>query len=318
MGADRSDITLKLYVAGRVSWLAIPSVRHVTAPRRGGLRRFLARTIQNGPWPRATRIRIVIRRLFLLVALLIALGFGAGVYVGLVKTNRLAGRPAPAAVKAPAAPVPRVGPETKRVEPAAPPPVERPARRAPVAGAEPAPAPAAAPRVGLLTITSDVAGAQIFIDREFVGTAPVRAHEVAIGAHKVNVSAPGFEGVAETIDVEPGPRELMFKLREVRLDAEIDVIHKHRMGSCTGRLVATPQGMRYETSDRSDRFDVALSDFETLEVDYLKKNLKLKIRKGRSFDFTDPEGNADHLFVFHRDVVKARERLLKGDPPATP
>jgi hypothetical protein len=132
------------------------------------------------------------------------------------------------------------------------------------------------------------------------------------------VSAPGFEGVAETIDVEPGPRELMIKLREVRLDAEIDVIHKHRMGSCKGRLVATPQGMKYETSDQSDRFDIALGDFETLEVDYLKKNLTLKIKKGRTFDFADAEGNADHLFVFHRDVVKARARLLKGDPPATP
>ena len=30
-----------------------------------------------------------------------------------------------------------------------------------------------------------------------------------------------------------------------------------------------------------------LGDFETLEVDYLKKNLKLKIKKGRTFDFAD-------------------------------
>ena len=60
----------------------------------------------------------------------------------------------------------------------------------------------------------------------------------------VNVSAPGFEGVAETIDVESRSARLMIKLREVRLDAEIDVIHRHRMGSCKGRLVATPQGMK--------------------------------------------------------------------------
>lgn len=263
----------------------------------------------------------MIRRLFLLLALLVALGFGAGVYVGLIKTKWLAGMPEPAVVKkAPPAPAPRGTPEVKRVEPAVPPPaVERRAPRPAPAKVEPAPvasAPAAA--VGLLTIQSDVPGAQVFIDRQFVGAAPVKAHELTLGSHKVNVSAPGFEGVAETIDVEPGPRELTIKLREVRLDAEIDVIHKHRMGSCTGRLVATPQGMRYETQDSGDRFDVALGDFEALEVDYLKKNLKLKIKKGRTFDFSDPAGNADHLFVFHRDVVKARERLLKGDPPATP
>jgi len=32
----------------------------------------------------------------------------------------------------------------------------------------------------------------------------------------------------------------------------------------------------------------------------------------------NPEGNADHLFVFHRDVDKARDRLKKGDRPAQP
>jgi len=265
----------------------------------------------------------VIRRLFFLIALLVALGFFAGMYVGFVKTQWFSRAAAPAVVKAPpAAPVRRTTPEPKRAEPGEPPPaVERPARRTASAKPEPSPAvpvPAPAAAAGLLTIQSDVPGAQVFIDRQFVGTTPLKGHEVALGAHKVNVSAPGYEGVAETIDVEPGPREITIKLREVRLDAEIDVVHKHRMGSCRGRLVATPQGMRYETSDDSDTFYVALGDFETLEVDYLKKNLKLKIKKGRTFDFTDPEGNADHLFVFHRDVVKARERLLKGDPPATP
>lgn len=189
---------------------------------------------------------------------------------------------------------------------------------APKPAPEPEPAATAPAAVGLLSIDSDVAGAQVFIDRQFVGVAPVKGHEVTPGLHKVNVSAQGFEGVAETIEVAPGPRDLMIKLREVRLEAEIEVVHKHRFGSCEGRLVATPQGLRYVTSDQSDRFEVALSDFETLEVDYLKKNLKIKVRKGRTFDFTDAEGNADHLFVFHRDVVKARERLLKGDPPATP
>ena len=32
---------------------------------------------------------------------------------------------------------------------------------------------------------------------------------------------------------------------------------------------------------------------------------------------TDPDGNADRLFVFQRDVDKARQRLAKGDAPAT-
>jgi hypothetical protein len=110
----------------------------------------------------------------------------------------------------------------------------------------------------------------------------------------------------------------LFKLREDRLAAAIDVNHTHRMGSCRGRLDATPQGMRYETTDADDVFSRALVDFETFEVDYLKKNLKMKVRGGRTYDFTDPAGDADRLFVFHRDVEKARERLRKGDPAAPP
>ena len=52
-------------------------------------------------------------------------------------------------------------------------------------------------------------------------------------------------------------------------------------------------------------------------MDYLDKNLRVKLAQGRQFNFTDPEGDADRLFVFHRDVEKARERLSRGDTPAT-
>ena len=49
------------------------------------------------------------------------------------------------------------------------------------------------------------------------------------------------------------------------------------------------------------------------QVDYLSKNLRVQPRKGKRYDFTDPDGNADRLFVFHRDVDRARERLKKGE-----
>ena len=74
-------------------------------------------------------------------------------------------------------------------------------------------------------------------------------------------------------------------------------------------MIATPQGVRYETTDKNDAFTAALLDLETFQVDYLNKNLRVQPRKGKRYDFTDPEGNADRLFVFHRDVEKARERL---------
>jgi hypothetical protein len=85
------------------------------------------------------------------------------------------------------------------------------------------------------------------------------------------------------------------------------------MGSCAGQLLATPQGLRYETADREDRFDIPLSDIETFAVDYQEKNLRVKVRKGKQYNFTDPDGNSDRLFVFHRDVEKVRQRLAKGE-----
>lgn len=170
--------------------------------------------------------------------------------------------------------------------------------------------------MGTLRIEADVPGAQVFIDRQFVGAAPVLAENVSPGSHQLNVSAEGFESYARTVDVTPGSRDILVKFREVRLDSSLEVIHRHRIGSCRGRLVATPQGLRYETSNREDGFTAPLADLETFQVDYLEKNLSVKLPKGRQFNFTDPEGNADRLFVFHRDVDKARERLRRGDPPA--
>jgi hypothetical protein len=156
----------------------------------------------------------------------------------------------------------------------------------------------------------------VFIDRRFIGAAPTTAENVAPGSHQLNVSAEGYDSVVQTIDVEPGPRDISVRFREVRLNAGIDVVHKHGIGACRGRLVATAQGLRYEASEKKDAFTAPLLDIDTFQVDYLEKNLRVRV-KGKQYNFTDPDGNADRLFVFHRDVEKARDRLKKGDTPAT-
>jgi len=222
--------------------------------------------------------------------------------------------PAPRSERPAPPPVVERKPEPARSD--SPPPVARRTPAKPATTAAPAPTTpepaAAAPTAGTLRIDSDVPGAQVFIDRVYVGAAPVTAANVTPGTHRINVSAPGYEGVAETLEVTAGPRDVLIKLKEVRLDATLAVIHKHRMGSCRGQLIATPQGMRYETTDKDDAFNVPLRDLETFEVEYLQKNLKLKLQKGKRYEFTDPDNNADRLFVFHRDVEKARDRLKKG------
>lgn len=152
----------------------------------------------------------------------------------------------------------------------------------------------------------------MLFDRVGVGDAPVTIPNVAPGRHQLNVSARGYDSYSETIEVEPGERVIRISFKEVRLDARLNAVHKHGMGSCRGELSATPQGIRFTAADGKDNFSVTMADIQTFEVDYLAKNLRIRVRGGRTYNFGDPEDNADRLFVFHRDVDKARQRILTG------
>jgi hypothetical protein len=174
--------------------------------------------------------------------------------------------------------------------------------------AEPAPPPP--PAGPTLVVESDVPGASVFVDRKYVGTTPLRTTEVPAGSHQLNASVTGEEGLVQTVEIAAsGDTTIALKFRDVRLDAGVAVVHKHAMGSCDGRLVATPAGLRYDTSNKKDAFSIPLSGLEVFEIDYLKKELKVKQKGGKSWSFTDRSENADKLFIFHRDVTKAREKI---------
>ncbi len=216
--------------------------------------------------------------------------------------------PAPSAKRAPAAPAPKAA-----AEPAAPV-AKRPAE--PAATDTPPPAPGAAPRADAVTLVveSDVPGASVFVDRQFVGTAPVTLKDLAPGAKRINLSAEGFDGISRTVELAPGEQTVNMRFKEVRLDATTGVAHKHGVGGgCEGTLRATVDGLAYETSNKSDAFSLRFEQVETFEVNYLEKNLRVKQRGGKTWNFTDRNAeNADRLFVFHRDVEAARAKLAKG------
>jgi hypothetical protein len=254
------------------------------------------------------------RRLYLIAG-------AAGVVLLLVLLAWWALRPAPVRPEAPpraerpAAPSPSTPEATPRAEP----PAAEPSREArPRARAAPKPAPEAPEPVAPaapareLTIETDVPGALVFLDRRFLGNAPVTTSDVTGGTHQVNVSAEGFDGVARTIDVaESGPTSVTILLKEVRLNESVDVVHKHGMGSCQGRLHADLSGFRFAPTKGDDGFTLPLSAVEGFEIDYLKKNLRLKRKGGRTWNFESPTGSADPLFIFHRDVEKARAKLAR-------
>ena len=198
------------------------------------------------------------------------------------------------AVQPAATPGPELRPAPAPVKPAAPP---------AVADATPAPATAT------LRIDSDVPGASVFIDRVYLGTTPLTVPNVTPGSHRLNASATGFEGIAENIDVAAGPRDIMLKFKGIRLDVRVDVTHKHGVGSCAGTLSATPQGIKYVTSHASDAFDAPLADITSIDLDYLARNLRLRLKSGKTYNFTETGGGADQLYAFHRDVDKVIKKL---------
>ncbi len=215
---------------------------------------------------------------------------------------------------------PKPGPGDDRTGP---PPEPPRAPAAPRRGTVATPAPAApgvldAPGTATLRVASDVPGAQVFLDRKFIGATPATVNNLAPGTYQLNVSATGYDNHVASVSLTPGARDVTVNFREVRLNASLEVVHKHRFGGCEGTLVATPGGIRYDTAHKDDAFRAPLLDLATFQVDYLNKNLRVEPQDGKRYDFTDPDGDADRLFVFHRDVERARDRLKRGDKPAGP
>lgn len=224
-------------------------------------------------------------------------------------------RPRPVEVSTPPA-APRMAP--KKVEPPAPvaatpseaarkSAAEKPARVTPVAPVAPA-----APVLASLTLESDVPGASVFIDRQFVGNTPLSLDKLEPGTRRVQLTATGFDSVQKTIELNPGPNAISIRIREVSLNTRANVVHRHAMGSCEGTLTASLDGLRYDTSNKGDAFTLPYAQVETFVVEYLLKNLRVKQRGGKTWNFTDKNDNADALFVFHRDVEGARKKLADG------
>lgn len=259
-------------------------------------------------FPRSSRLPLVVGALLVLLA-----AAAAFVYV-----RRVPATPAPVPERAKAAPAapraepPAPAPHEAPAEPSRPAPA--PARRAPAAKPAPAaetPAAAAATRA-TVRVESDVAGASVFVDRQFVGNAPITLNDVAPGQKQINLVADGYDGITRTVDIAAGEQTVAMRFKEVRLNTRIAVTHKHGMGSCSGELVATVDGLRYVTSNSKDAGSVPFAALETFEVNYLEKNLRVKQRGGRTWNFTNGDANADALFVFQRDVDSARKKLAQG------
>jgi hypothetical protein len=217
--------------------------------------------------------------------------------------------PAPSEPAASAAAKPSA--ETAPTRPETPPVVTPPAGRGatPPAAAAAPPEAAAAETGAVLQVRSDVPGASVFLDRQYVGVTPLTLKGVELGQKRLNVSAQGHDSYADTITVKDGTNTVNVEFKRVRLNESVAVVHKHTMGSCQGTLLATAAGLRYNTTNENDAFTLPFGEVEEFDVDYQKKNLRVKRRGGKTWNFTTAAATADPLFVFHRDVEKARQKI---------
>ena len=244
-------------------------------------------------------------------ALLLVVGAGARLYVRSRPEEPVAKTEAPAP-KAPSRPRAETAPAPEATPPPAEPAPKKTARRT-TSAPEPLPA---APTTATLMLETDVRGASVFINRQYVGTTPLALDKLEPGEKQLKLTADGYEGLERHVDLKVGENSVTIRFREVRLHQQIQVTHKHAMGSCEGTLSATVDGLTYDSSNRNDAFKLVYSQLETFAVDYLEKNLKLKQKGGRQWNFTDKAAaNADKLFVFHREVEAARKKLADGYAP---
>lgn len=163
-------------------------------------------------------------------------------------------------------------------------------------------------RLGSIAVESEPAGAMVFLNRDFKGNTPVVIEDLRPDTYALMLSVEGFDVHNERVEVGRArvPVRVAFEASAATLDAAVEVVHKHRFGSCAGTLVATESGFDYRTEHR-DAFELPFARVERFELDYVENNLRLKVRGGRTYNFEAPNGEVDPLFVFHRDVQAFRE-----------
>lgn len=226
----------------------------------------------------------------LVLAVALALATAAGLIALLARGPAAAPKPTPAPTARPAA---SPGPL-----PSVPPAQARPRAEARAGSAPPA---------RRLTVEADVPGANVFLDRKYLGTTPVETSDFEPGTHRLNVSAEGYEMYAEAVELTAGANSVSVRFKEVRLDEHVAVVHKHGVGSCRGELRASRSGLSFVASKPADSFDAPFASLEPLEVDYLARNLRVKQKGGKTWNFTSDD--ADALLAFQKKVEAARARL---------
>ena len=85
----------------------------------------------------------------------------------------------------------------------------------------------AAPTLATLTLGTDVPGASVFIDRQFVGNTPLTLDKLEPGTKRLQITATGFDSVQKSVDLVAGPNVSALEFGQRHMTA-IDVVEDGR------------------------------------------------------------------------------------------
>lgn len=140
---------------------------------------------------------------------------------------------------------------------------------------------------------------------EPVERCPIHRSRPLVGMFAWLFGRTGGEGGRSSETKEELPPASPSRLPEALPHSKPVVVHDHIFGSCTGRLVASQDGLRYETMHK-DAFAIPYADLEELELSAERRNLRIKPRGGRTYSFTDGTPSTAVLSAFHAEVQRAQ------------
>ena len=159
---------------------------------------------------------------------------------------------------------------------------------------------------------------EVFIDRRYAGTTPFESYEVEPGRHRINVSAPGYEGHAEDVEITAELTAVDVRFRQ----NPAGPAHPGRPQAPfrpTARATSWPRRAGSPTRPTTTtRSRCAWTDSRSSRSTTWRTTCGSRCGADGPTNFTDGEENADTLFVFHRAVEEARGRLARGESPAAP
>jgi hypothetical protein len=141
---------------------------------------------------------------------------------------------------------------------------------------------------------------------EAAAAAPAPAETPAKTPAEAPVQRPAASAAAPTPVSYRGAATTPATPPPARVDARLPVLHKHRFGDCQGTLRAVPGTLTYATSHKEDAFRVAFAEVEAFELDADKKNLRIRSRGGKTWNFTTRDETGAALTAFHKEAARLR------------